>query len=94
MYKLLILLVKMQLNDLKRKILEIANAQYPRVALIEVEDNKIVSLSEYEIDDVIKALKELQDNNFIVNAISISVDQIVSFGHLEITSRGRNLLNS
>ena len=84
----------MQLDGLKRKILEIANAQYPRVALIEVENNKIVSLSEYEIDDVIKALKELQDNNFIVNAISISVDQIVSFGHLEITSRGLNLLNS
>ena len=48
----------MQLDGLKRKILEIANAQYPRVALIEVENNKIVSLSEYEIDDVIKALKE------------------------------------
>ncbi|MDO6470041.1 hypothetical protein Q4498_18230, partial [Neptunomonas phycophila] len=59
----------MQLDSLKRKILEIANAQYPRVALIEIENDKIVSLSEYEIEEVIKALKELQDNNFIVNAI-------------------------
>jgi len=81
----------MQLNDLKRKILEIANDQYPSVALIEIEDNKVVSLPEYEIDEFIIALKELQDANFITNAIRIS--DKVSFGHLEITSKGRNLLN-
>ncbi|AZB91702.1 MULTISPECIES: hypothetical protein [Acinetobacter] len=83
----------MQLDSLKRKILEIANAQYPRVALIEIENDKIVSLSEYEIEEVIKALKELQDNNFIVNAIRVGTDQMVSFGHLEITPKGQNLLN-
>lgn len=88
------LVISMQLDGLKRKILEIANAQYPGVALIEIENNKIVSLYEYEIEDVIKALKELQDNTFIVNAIIIGVDQIVSFGHLEITSKGKNLLKN
>ncbi|EHU1749937.1 hypothetical protein A1E80_RS20035 [Acinetobacter baumannii] len=83
----------MQLNDLKRKILEIANDQYPSVALIEIEGNKVVGLPEYEIDEFIIALKELQDANFITNAIRIGIDQMVSFGHLEITSKGRNLLN-
>ena len=61
----------MQLDDLKQKILTIANKEYPGVALIEFEDNKIVSLSEYDIEDVIKALTELQDNAFLINAIKL-----------------------
>ncbi|ENV35462.1 hypothetical protein [Acinetobacter gerneri] len=82
----------MQLDDLKQKILTIANKEYPGVALIEFEDNKIVSLSEYDIEDVIKALTELQDNAFLINAIRIGTDQTVSFGHLEITAKGRSFL--
>jgi len=82
----------MQLDDLKRKILDIADKQYPSIALIEIENDKIVSLSNYDINDVIIALKELQDIGFLVNAITISVDQIVSFGHLEITPKGHDFL--
>ena len=81
----------MQLDDLKNKKLEIANNQYPEVALIEIENNKVVSLPKYDIEDIAIALKELQDNGFLVNAITKGVDQIISFGHLEVTAKGRNL---
>lgn len=84
----------MLLDSLKRKILEMANDKYPRVALIErdPDTNQVIGFPECSTDEFEIALKELQDNFFLINAIQISCQGEVSLGHLEITTIGRNFL--
>lgn len=81
------------MNKLQLKILEEANSVYPHFIGLQIQNDKVVGLDNYDIDDVVSAMIELQDLKLISKeAVRISCDGLYSLGNLEITSLGRNRL--
>lgn len=79
----------MSIEKLKTQILEFSDSHYPDFGII----NDFNPEGDYTEDDMKLALRELQDDGLIADAILTSVDRIVTItGNLEITGKGHKLL--
>lgn len=81
------------MNELKKRLLEVAYKEYPVSAILEYDqNNRIKNFAEYENKNIILALKKLHNDGLIENGIYITSDNLVKItGDLRMTELGYNL---